>query len=105
MKNRGRKTIDGVDKCKSSLTLKFLKLGGKKKEGMYRVKNVAMFSLSTPILLRGVGTKALNKSVLLGEKRKKSGVFIFQGIISAKDFEMIRELSVNYVSKHNISVR
>ena len=69
MKNRGRKTIDGVDKCKSSLTLKFLKLGGKKKEGMYRVKNVAMFALSTSILLRSVRAGALNKSALLGEKR------------------------------------
>ena len=58
-----------------------------------------MFALSTPILLRG--TK--NKSALLEEKGKKSGVFILQGIITAKSFDRIRELSANHVSKLNIS--
>ena len=105
MKNKRRKTVNGIDGCKSYFTPKFLKTKGRKKKGTYRVKNVEMFKLNTPILLRGVGSKALNKSALLGEKRKKSGVFILQGIINAEGFDRTRELSLNHVSKLNISVR
>ena len=58
-----------------------------------------MFALNMYILLRGMGAGTLNKNALLGEKRKKSGVFVLQGIIGAKGFNKTRELSVNHVSK------
>ena len=72
---------------------------------MYRVKNVAMFALNTLILFRDIGPRALNKSILLGEKRKKSEVFILQGIISVKGFDKTRELSVDRSTFVDMEVR
>ncbi|TYK21959.1 hypothetical protein E5676_scaffold543G00050 [Cucumis melo var. makuwa] len=42
--------------------------------------------------------KSIKQECPLGEKRKKSRVFIFQVIISAEDFDRTRELSVNPIS-------
>ena len=99
LKNRGRKSVDGC------FTPKFFRRRGREKERTYWVKDVTMFALNTPIMLRSVGTGAQNKSALLREKRKEGEVFILQGIISGEDFNRTRELSVNHGSKLNISVR
>ena len=56
--------VNGVHSSECGLTLKALRKKGRNEKGANNIKNVTMFSFCTTILLRGVRTRPLRKSIM-----------------------------------------
>ena len=92
--------IDGMNDSKRNFIPKTPRTLRRDEKSTNSIKNMTMFTVNTSILLICTKTKTMKNGVILTKKVKKCGVSKFYGIIKSKNFNGLRELSLDYIGKN-----
>ena len=100
-----RNAIYCINSCKCCFPLETSKTPAKDKKSADNIKDVSVFTLGTTILLRCTWTGILRNGSLFTNEFNKICLCIFHSIISTKNFDRARKLSLNHSGKIIIELR